>query len=86
MKYNDLVSRDINVRGKVTKSLFEFMGVPFSNEVARNVEIFRRGRNSTEGGKQQSDGYFGVSRPNDYNPGHWEEEIDQQVRGLDGQV
>ena len=80
VKYNDLVSQDINIRGNVIKSLFDFIGIPYSNEVARNVDIFRLGRNSTEGKKQQSDGYFGVYRPNDYNPDHWEEEIDQQVR------
>merc|ERR1719264_1285884 len=62
VKYNDLVSQDANTRGNVTKALFEFVGIPFSKEVADNVDNFR------SGGEDR--GYFNVYRPDDYNPDH----------------
>ena len=74
VKYNDLVSQDANTRGNVTKALFEFVGIPFSKEVADNVDKFR------SGGEDR--GYFNVYRPDDYNPDHWEDQIQQQVSVL----
>ena len=74
VKYNDLVSQDANTRHNVTRALFEFIGIPFSKEVADNVDNFRSGRGERS--------YFNVYRPDDYNPDHWEEQIQQQVIGL----
>ena len=74
VKYNELVSQDTNTRNNVTRALFEFIGIPFSKEVADNVDNFRSGSGEHN--------YFGVNRPDDYNPDHWEDQIPQQVRGL----
>ena len=74
VKYNDLVSQDANTRHNVTRALFEFIGIPFSKEVADNVDNFRSGSGERS--------YFNIYRPDDYNPDHWEEQIQQQVIGL----
>jgi len=71
IKYSDLVSQDENTRANMTKALFEFIGIPFSKEVADNVKDFR----SDNGGT----GYYSVNRPADYNPDHWKDEIQQKL-------
>ena len=73
VKHGDLVSRDFNTRHNVTRALFEFIGIPFSEEVADNVDNFRSGT----GDRSK---YFGVYRPDDYNPDHWEDQIQHQVK------
>ena len=74
IKYSDLVSQDENTRDNMTKALFEFIGIPFSKEVADNVKDFR----SDNGGT----GYYSVNRPADYNPDHWKDEIQQKVKEI----
>ena len=71
VKYNDLVSQNANTRHNVTRALFEFIGIPFSKEVADNVDNFRSGSGERS--------YFNVYRPDDYNPDHWEDQIQQEV-------
>ena len=84
VKYEDLVSNDIDVRDKVTRSLFKFIGVPFTSDVANNVANFRIGyksiENSTEEQKDQLGGYFGVYRPDNYNPAHWRDKMKRKVK------
>ena len=85
VKYDDLVSKYIDVRGKVTQSLFEFVGIPFTSEVAKNVANFRLGyksiEDSTEKGKERLPrGYFGVYRPDNYNPDHWRDQMEREVK------
>ena len=84
VKYDDLVSEDFDVRGKVTQSLFEFVGIPFTSEVAKNVANFRLGyksiENSTEKEKNRLGGYFGVYRPDNYKPDHWRDTMDREVK------
>ena len=84
VKYEDLVSEDIDVRDKVTRSLFEFIGIPFTSDIAKNVANFRLGYKSIENGteeeKEQLGGYFGVYRPDNYNPDHWRDKMKRKVR------
>ena len=84
VRYNDLVSQDLYIRNKVTRSLFEFIDIPFTNVVAQNVENFRRGwgglKNKTKEEKGQLSGFFGVYRPDNYNPDHWKNKIKREVR------
>ena len=84
VKYDDLVSEDFDVRGKVTRSLFEFVGIPFTSEVAKNVANFRLGyksiENSTEKEKNRLGGYSGVYRPDYYKPDHWRDTMDREVK------
>ena len=84
VRYNDLVSQDLYIRNEVTRSLFEFIDIPFTNVVAQNVENFRRGwgglKNKTKEEKGQLSGFFGVYRPDNYNPDHWKNKITREVR------
>ena len=84
VRYNDLVSQDLYIRNKVTRSLFEFIDIPFTNVVAQNVENFRRGwgglENRTKEEKGKLSGFFGVYRPDNYNPDHWKNKIKREVR------
>ena len=69
-----MVSQDGNTRDTVTRALFEFIGIPFSKEVADNVKNFRSDNGEI--------GYYNVNRPADYNPDHWKDEIQQQVKKM----
>ena len=84
VRYNDLVSQDINIRDKVTRSLFEFIDIPFTKDVAKNVEDFRRGwgvlENKTKEERKELGGFYGVYRPGNYNPDHWENDMKRDVR------
>ena len=86
--YNDLVSQDVHVRDKVTRSLFEFIGIPFSKEVAKSVENFRRGYGETTNKtrKEKNDGFYGVYRPDNYDPDHWKYAIKREVRASENQI
>ena len=84
VRYNDLVSQDLYIRNKVTRSLFEFIDIPFTNVVAQNVDNFRRGwgglKNKTEKERGKLSGFFGAYRPDNYNPDHWRNKIKREVR------
>ena len=87
VEYNDLVSQDEHVKDQVTRSIFEFIGIPFTKEVAKNVENFRKGwgdlKNKTEKEKDQQSGFFDVSmdvyRPDNYDPNHWKKSIKRKM-------
>ena len=84
VEYNDLVSQDVNIRDKVTRSLFEFIGIPFTHVVAENVDDFRQGwggiNNKTKKERKQLGGFYGVYRPDNYDPDHWEDNMKRKVR------
>ena len=83
VEYNDLVSQNDHVKDQVTRSLFEFIGIPYTKEVAENVDKFRQGwgelKNKTEKEKDQQAGFFGVYRPDNYDPNHWKKNIKSKV-------
>ena len=74
----------MNSNRLLVRSLFEFIDIPFTNVVAQNVENFRRGwgglKNKTKEEKGQLSGFFGVYRPDNYNPDHWKNKITREVR------
>ena len=52
--------------------------------MAKNVEDFRRGwgvlENKTKEERKELGGFYGVYRPDNYNPDHWENDMKRDVR------
>jgi hypothetical protein len=74
VRYDDLANP--GTRTKVVDSLYEFMGVRFTEDVAERVNTFLRSESQDEINKYE---YWTTYRNESFDPYHWKSDLKEEV-------